>query len=212
MCDAELDVPTELDDPKGERAAAAAARAAATAEAEQAAADAKTPDETSGALPKVRPVVPKATGDEPGTLEEEVAGLIAEEAEKVAADNQARYEAEAKSAAATPKDSGTPAMEAATAPGTHQVEAMEVDEALRGRPRAPSEEEASPPSTKRLCAGNPEAFQTTHETGASSSSAGGASTKAEAPRPAQPEPAGTTPSTAAAKVVAKASSRAKAKN
>jgi hypothetical protein len=223
MCDAELDVPTELDDPKGERAAAAAARAASEAEAAEAA---KAQEAASRAQEEVAAEGPTTKGDESKPLDAEVAVLIAEEAEKVAADNQARHVAAAKAAAelglsppATPPDPGTPEMEAAPVPGTPQAEAMEVDEALRGRPRAPSEEEAAPPSTKRLCAGNPAANQAAEATGASSSSAGGAVPKAAAtgpsPLPLPPEtPAGAGKTTAseAAKVVAKASSRAKSKH
>jgi hypothetical protein len=225
MCDAELDVPIELDDPKGERAAAAAARAASEAAAAAAADKAAA---SSSRAPEVEAVEgPTTKGDDHEPLGAEVAELIAEEAEKVAADNQARYVAEAKAAAeggptppATPTDTGTPEKDAAQSPGTPQEAAMDVDETLRGRPRAPSEEEAEaiPPSTKRLCAGNPAATQVAEATGASSSSAGGAVPKAAdmgpSPLPLPPEKpagAGTKPAPEAAKVVAKASSRAKSK-
>jgi hypothetical protein len=225
MCDAELEVPTELDDPKGERAAAAAARAAS--EAAAAAEAAKAAETASRAQEEVAAEGPSTRGDEFEPLDAEVAGLIAEEAEKVAADNQARHVAEAKAAAAvgpsppaTPTDTGTSEMDAAQGPGTPQAAAMEVDETLRGRPRAPSEEEAeaAPPSTKRLCAGTLAATQVAEATGASSSSAGGAVPKAAAPGPSplplppeKPAGAGKTPAPEAAKVVAKASSRAKSK-
>jgi hypothetical protein len=217
MCDAELDVPTELDDPKGERAAAAAVRAASEAATAKATEDAKAHDEASLAQAEALPALPSAKGDGPGPLEEEVALLITEEAEQLAAENQARHVAEVKAAAqpglhspATPKASGVPESEAAPAPApdTSPSEAMEVDEALRGRPRAPSEEEAAPPSTKRLCAGNPAASQAMEANGASSSSAGEVPPK---PWPLPPEPAGKAPAPDEAKVVAKATSRAKTK-
>jgi hypothetical protein len=229
MCDAELDVPIELDDPKGERAAAAAARAASEAAAAAEAAKASaTLSRASEVDADEDPTTTKGDDQEP--LEAAVAALIAEEAVQVAADNQARYVAEARAAAemgisppTPPTDKGTAEEESAPNPGTPQAEAMEVDETLRGRPRAPSgeEAEAAPPSTKRLCAGNPAATPATDATGGSSSSAGEAAPKAAAvgppPLPLPPDKpagaaaAGTNSASAAAKVVAKATSRAKSK-